>query len=254
MTDYNIVFTGGKEMKLKGCGCFSDLNALKAAISFRRQLCNKDITASSDPKVIDRDIVKKVTYHMNFRMNLSDKDVNTYLEYLYYHRGWGKYVLNSNVTSIRKYGVSITADIHGEQLLAVLTAFRYIDEYPRIVKSFCTFIGEKYKLHPDVAFMAAHLIKVGSGTYSDPYCLDSHALLEGHLTYDDLVGYINDFPFDPISKMKYNDTHKTQGVNEWFNQYNEEESLHTLKESFQNYSKDKVEEFLKRLQQSREVK
>ena len=253
MTDYNVIFTGGKELKIRETGCFSELSSLKSTVHFMRHLCNKDIFTTPDYKRIDRDIVKKVTYHVRFHNSISKENVNTYLEYLYYHRGWGQYVLNSNVPSILKHGVSITADIHGEQLLAVLTAFRYIDEYPRIVNTFCILIGDKYKLHPDVAFMAAHVVRVMGGEYSNPRCLDSHALLEGHITYDDLVGYINDFPFDPISK-KYNNTHRATGVNAWFHQYRSGESLSSLIKSLGHYNKDKVEEFLKRLQQSREVK
>lgn len=228
MPNYDIVFNKGAPLVLKNTGCFSELSQLRSCYEYRYTGKESDkLLLSNNPKDKGRALVKKIVYHITYRnmkpsqfgnaTPLTDEDVNTYLSYLLNHKVWGKYILNKSVRGVRRYGAIVSVNMHGEMLLPILSTFRYIDEYPALVKTF-NFLVNKRGVSPDVAFMVAHAYRFGKGKWWWSAC-NGHSFLNGITTFGEMQAYVQHFNFPPISDAKYNDTHMAIGGDNWCRQF-----------------------------------
>lgn len=249
--NYNIVFDNGKVAYLKYEPCFSALGDLRSAVEWHDALENLGIDLTTTD-------VKKIFYKPRIDSSLSEADIIFYLEYLYYHRGWGRWVLNDSFHSIRNDGVFVRADISGTLILATLTAYRYLDEVPKMVKNFRLF-SSKMGLNQDLAFFLAHIFEnMSDFVMESPLGWGGHSLIyAGRSTLEDIGEYVTSFPY--VDKIeKYNSTYSVSGVCEHFNRVKKDDGHLSIFEAIKSLRKDrhqriydigKVASFIKDLQQ-----
>jgi len=173
---------------------------------------------------INKDPLYKIRYKPNNSSGLSDKILNFYYDYLYNHNGWRDLIYNKNILSIEESGIDARCDVNGSLLLAVLSAYRNIDELPKMVSSFYYMCSLDYVNNKDIAFYMSHFVHVTkNGTMyhlpsSDNYNTNhlmfnyyNHSILDG-------IKYASSFPYTDKTEYlpKFTEDYVFGGTYEYF--------------------------------------
>jgi len=214
MPKYDVHFSNGAAIHFEDTACFSELASLSSSIDW-----HFDENGEGDEPSLHNDKVTKIVYHIDYHDMLSDEEVDRYLSYLFNHKQWSPMIRNKSVKGIRKNGLNITANLHGEEILAVLTAFRYLEEFPRMVKTFFYLSTDKGKKE-GLSFALSHLFVA----WKDKPVTYYHNLGGHHLICDSceigaLISMAKGIPLKPVSGVKYNECYETGGVFNMMSQY-----------------------------------
>ena len=215
--DYDIAFYGRKPIKLKNQMCFTALSNIRGRIKWDK-LIRPDLVIDKDPTNEERTRVRKVVYYININRTVTKPESSIFIMYMLKHPVWSKYILNKSIQSIMKYGIHITAEIRSEHLLMILTAFRYLNEFPLIVKAFFTYRREYKDINKDLAFCLSHLfyikdraINITNGTGMN------HAMFTDYgITVEDIVRYCSKFPYEKEGEyIPYNNMLNVFGISKY---------------------------------------
>ena len=215
MIDYDIIFHKGQTFKLRDVACFSQMYMLKESLGHHFPKESRKLVITKDWRRVDRDTVSYLQYYPKISKSLTSREVRKYISYLYYHRGWGQYILNKGRYGIEKDGIMVDATGYGEHMLGVLQAVRYLEEKSIIVRTFNKLMGKGFNINPDMSFILSHFIKF-DGENITTYNPFGHALINRPMmNTGTLIKYATSFPYPPLSKVKYNDILDPRRIHEY---------------------------------------
>jgi len=161
------------------------------------------------------------------------------------HPVWSKYILNKSLQSIKKYGVHVTAEMRSEHLLMILTAFRYLNEFPLIVKAFFTYRRGYKDINKDLAFCLSHMFYVEKRSINVTDGVGSnHVMFTDYcLTVGDIIRYSSEFPYKDIEEIPtYNDKLNVFGVSSYLRGTDKGLELHHFKNNMVSmYKKQRID-------------
>ena len=230
--DYDIAFYGRKPIKIKGHTCFSALSSLKGHIKWDKSI-RPDLVIDKDPKNEKRTRVRKVIYYLDIDKMVTKPESSIFIMYMLKHPVWSKYILNKSIQSIMKYGVHVTAEIRSEHLLMILTGFRYLNEFPLIVKAFFTYRRGYPDINKDLAFCLSHMfyVKDREINVTDGLGKNHTMFTDYYLTDKDIVRFSSEFPYEDKENLLYNDKLLVFGISAYLHKMGKGLTLHDFKKN-----------------------
>ena len=206
---YTIISKTGISHTFKNSDCFAGLWNINSGI---------DMVTHGKWGSVEKDPVEYIIVYPKNVNNLADKVVDKWFNYLLNHRYWSTFL---TVDANKGYRIAV-GNKGGDELLALCTFIRYVDEIPLVLTSFYNMTSLDYVENEDICFLLSLfiLIKVGKPTLlwrsKGIHYNDNHLVMQFQRhKLGDIVKYASpSFPYKEV--IPYMVNYKFNGVYDYF--------------------------------------